>query len=459
LSDLKKYNNLLTDYTELRLHENRTGEIRFLNGDCLSNSRSAVRGASARVFKNNSWGFASIPQSDAASIEKIVKTADYNAAFIGSRMQSKRKIARQLEQFEPVHDFSTKKKRWSSSELLEFIKEIDNYIAQKYPHLKSRSVSMNFLEMQKELLTSEKGHSYSMIPRTHIGVSLFTEQGVEPVDHYKLFGGFGQFEDHFSTPELLFAGIDRLYVELMQKKEAVFARAGECEVILAPELTGLLAHEAIGHTTEADLVIGGSVAGDYLNQQVGSELVSLTDFANTAYGQLCPQPIFVDDEGTIAKDAVIIEKGVLKGFMHNRESAALFDMTATGNARAYTFSDEPLIRMRNTAFLPGKSKIEEMIASVEDGYYLIDRGSGQADATSEFMFGVTFGYEIKNGQIGRAIKETTISGVAFNLLKTVSMASDQMEWANSGLCGKKQSMPTAKAGPAFKCKVHIGGRQ
>ena len=85
-----------------------------------------------------------------------------------------------------------------------------------------------------------------------------------------------------------------------------------------------MAHEAIGHTTEADLVLSGSVAGRLLNQEVASPLVTLVDFAHTAFGEVCPVPVYVDDEGTVAQDVTIIEHGVLKGFMHNKESARLF---------------------------------------------------------------------------------------------------------------------------------------
>ena len=88
---------------------------------------------------------------------------------------------------------------------------------------------------------------------------------------------------------------------------------------------------------------------------------------------------------------MLIKDGILVGYMNNRESAERFNMVPTGNARAYLFSDEPLIRMRNTAVLPGKSKLEDMIASIDDGYYLLDTNNGQADTTGEFMFGVTFG--------------------------------------------------------------------
>ncbi|MGB4008305.1 MAG: metallopeptidase TldD-related protein, partial [Bacillota bacterium] len=122
------------------------------------------------------------------------------------------------------------------------------------------------------------------------------------------------------------------------------------------------------------------------------------------------------------------------------------------------FSDEPLIRMRNTAILPGTDRLDDMIASIDDGYYLIRPSNGQADSTSEFMFGVTLGYEIKNGKIGRAIRDTTISGVAFDMLKTVTMVSPDMKWLSSGMCGKKQPIPVGMGGPAIKCKVTIGGR-
>ena len=223
-------------------------------------------------------------------------------------------------------------------------------------------------------------------------------------------------------------------------------------------MTGMLSHEAVGHTVEADLVLGGSVAGHCLHKQVASEKVTLTDFANEAFGQRCPLPVFVDDEGTAAKDVTLIKDGILTGYMNNRESAQHFGMEPCGNARAWLFSDEPLIRMRNTSVHPGTDKLEDMIASIDDGYYLIDSGNGQADTTGEFMFGVTMGYEIKNGKLGKALLDTTISGVAFEMLKTVDMVGDQVVWSSSGFCGKKQPMPVGMGGPALRCKVMIGGR-
>ena len=157
-------------------------------------------------------------------------------------------------------------------------------------------------------------------------------------------------------------------------------------------------------------------------------------------------------------DTVIIEDGSLKSFMHNKDSARHFDTKPTGNARAYAFSDEPLIRMRNTAIRPGKSSLDEMISSIDDGYYLMKSSKGQADSTSEFIFGVPLGYEIKGGKLGNSIKDTTISGVAFDVLKTIDMISSDMTWSAGGMCGKKQWIPVGMGGPAIKCKVNIGGR-
>jgi TldD protein len=195
-----------------------------------------------------------------------------------------------------------------------------------------------------------------------------------------------------------------------------------------------------------------------LNKQVASELISIVDYAHTAFGEQAPLPVYLDDEGVQAKDAVLIENGILKGYMHDRKSAEHYSVEPCGNARGWSFSDEPLIRMRNTAVLPGKDKLEDMIASVDDGYYLLSTGNGQADLTGEFMFGINMGYEIKNGKLGRAILDTTVSGVAFEMMKTVSMVSDKVKWASSGTCGKKQRMAVSMGGPAIKCEIAIGGR-
>jgi len=455
--DLSRFRKEFTEYTELRVQENRTTNISLVNGNVMGNSTSAKSGVSARVNKNGNWGFASNPVISDEAIEKVILAATENAAFLGTK-QSKGKKDFASRPFSAEKSFYTNKDKADQKFKIGFLKKIDDYITGKYPDLTSRTLVISGLEMEKNLITSDGSSSYSMIPKYHIYAILNKTVDGENYEIFKLFGDRGQFEDIFKAPEDLFSGIDEAYKHLIDKTNGVHPNAGMKDVILDAKLAGILAHEAIGHTTEADLVQGGSVAGDLLNKEIASPLISLVDYANEFKGKTCPVPVYIDDEGVKAEDQVIIENGILKGYMHNKESAKHFGYGLTGNARAYDFSDEPLIRMRNTVIIPGKSKLADMIATIDDGYYLVQSSNGQADATSEFMFGITLGYEIKNGKLGKAIKDTTISGVAVDVLKSVTMVSDDMVWDCSGMCGKKQPMPVGMGGPAIKCKVNIGGK-
>ncbi len=455
--DLKQYANFFQEYTELRAQENKSNQIAIINGDINTNIKQIKSGISARVNKNGYWGFASNPLLTENEIQNVIERATGNALFLSSKGK-KKDIRLPVRNGNLRNDFSTQNSLKPQSEIIEFLMKLDEYIKTNCKDLSSRSIALQTLDMEKSLLTSEGSTSYSLIPRSIIYINMTITKDGAPIELRDNFGGFGQFEDVFKFPKGLFKGIDEQYTHLQAKANGIYAKAGIQEVILDANITGVLAHEAIGHTTEADLVLGGSVAGDLLNKSVASELITLVDFANTAFGKLCPVPVFMDDEGTKAEDCVIIKAGVLKRFMHNKESAAIFGHELTGNARAYEFSDEPLIRMRNTAILPGKSKLDEMIASIDDGYYLMKSNNGQADSTSEFMFGIVQGYEIKNGKIGKAIRDMTISGVAVDVLKSVTMVSDNLIWTCWGMCGKKQWIPVGMGGPAIKCKVNIGGK-
>ncbi len=448
----------LSGYVELRLQENRNGSIVLLNGDLVSNSKQIRGGISARSFYQGCWGFSSYSQADESAISKVIKLASENAKLLGTRAPG---YVDNLvpSGFSGEYDYTTQRASVSSAQRIEYVQEVDAYIAKNHPRLLARRVMLRTEDIEKQLSSNSGSACYSMTPRTSLYTFLTTENGrSEPIDMFEAFSERGQFEDCLDDPASLYPAIDNLVEHLMNKAEAVPPRAGLHEVILAGELTGMLAHEAVGHTTEADLVRGGSVAGDLVDQKVASSLVSMVDFAHSMDGKLLQVPVHIDDEGVEAVDATLIDNGILKGFMHNRESAAFYESLVTGNSRAFTFADEPLIRMRNTAVLPGNDRLEDMIASVEDGYYLMKTGNGQADSTSEFMFAVTSGYEIKNGQLGRSIEDTTISGVAFDMLKTVDMLSSDMSWNCSGYCGKKQIIPVSMGGPAMKCKINMGGQ-
>lgn len=458
MSDIKELLSGASGHTEIRTQTSRSRRAAMVGGSLVSNVSSKSSGTCARVYKNGVWGFASESGDDPFAAERLFRAAAENAELLNSRKPKNRSP---LVNAVPCEYIEKKKyKDAEQKELVDFARAIDAHIAEKYPALAARSVSVMTHCIEKTLRTSEGTYAYQLFPRTYAVVSMSAE--TSDGDTVELFdilgGGEGSFCEYYSDPALLNEQINGLYNELMLKKEGIFPEAGEKLCIIDSAIAGMIAHEAVGHTTEADLVMAGSVAATSLGRQVASPLVSLTDFAHTAFGEKACLPVYVDDEGTECTDAVIIKDGILVGYMNNLESALYYGMTPCGNARAYAFSDEPLIRMRNTAIHPGKDKLEDMIASVEDGYYLTRTQNGQADTTGEFMFGITMGYEIRGGKLGRALRDTTISGVAFNMLKTVDMLSDKVTWDFAGYCGKKQPMPVSMGGPAVRCKVNIGGR-
>ncbi len=444
-------------HTELRAHENRNRRVVLLQGNLVANNRSEVSGISARVNKNGMYGFSSSCEYSEAKAEAVLRAATENAIFLDKKQHRQDQnipavTPGYIQINKTIVDVEQKR-------VIEVCSDIDTYILKNYPNLLSRSVVYAEDSTEKIIYTSDGKNGHVTSPRCYIYVTLSAQStNGTPIELYKVFGGFGCFDDSFKDIEYIFNGINKLYDSLMKKKEGIYPEAGYKTVILGGMMTGMLSHEAVGHTVEADLVKGGSVAGPALNKMIASPKVNMIDFAHTALGKQAPLPVYLDDEGIEARDVELIKDGILTGYMNNRETALQFGMEPAGNARAWGFSDEPLIRMRNTAILPGTDKLEDLIASVDNGYYLIDSNNGQADLTGEFMFGVCEGYEIKNGKIGRALLNTTVSGVAFNMLKTVDMISDSMVWVGSGFCGKKQMIPVGMGGPAIRCKIMIGGR-
>ena len=443
--------------TVLRGHENRNRRVVLLKGNVVQNSRSEARGISARVNRNGTFGFASIAEYTPEAAARVIQAATENAVFLAKH--SGRDIALPPSPGSGTIPLNAEIADTEQKAIIELCQTVDRYVEAHCPDLTSRTVVYTEDSQDRFVYSSDAFSGHLVTPRCYLYVMMTGEskEGV-PVEQFKAFGGFGSFADNFSNPEQMYPEIDGLYQRLMDKREGVYAQAGYKTVILGGMMGGMLAHEAVGHTVEADLVAGGSVAGPNLNKQVASELVNMVDFAHTYEGQRAPLPVYLDDEGIRADDQELIRNGILTGYMNDRESAERYHMVPKGNARGWTFSDEPIIRMRNTCILPGKNTVEELIASVDDGYYLIESGNGQADLTGEFMFGVTCGYEIKNGKLGKALLDTTVTGVAFEMLKTVDMISDKVEWSSSGFCGKKQPMAVGMGGPHMRCKIMIGGR-
>ena len=396
--------------TELRAQRNLTRRVVLRAGSLIQNERRDLKGVGARAYRDGVYGFSSAAELTEGAVKAVLERATENAALLA------RRAGRGLPDLPPIAR-AVRPRDEETEDLpqkyyVDYLRALDSYIVGKYPSLESRNLVAYVDSMEKQLTTSDGYVSHTFQPRGYVYIFLTVkDKDGLPVEVFEPVGGSGGFAARFSDPALLYPLVDKLYEMARQKAEGVHARAGERDVILSGELAGILAHEAVGHTVEADLVLGGSVAGPMLTKQVASPLVSMTDFAHSAFGEAAPLPVFVDDEGVAAQDAPLIREGILTGFMHSRQSAQHFGAEPLGNARAWSFRDEPLIRMRNTAVHPGRDRLQDTIAAIDDGYYLIHTGNGQADSTGEFMFGITMGYEIKGGKVGRAI-DTTISGVA-----------------------------------------------
>jgi TldD protein len=458
LDRLERHAKSLDGYTELRWHANHAVRLAMRKGALLQNTEAHEGGVSARCHRSGAFGFASRPGDGDSAIAAALADARGNAALYERAAGVQ---AAQLPQTPPgagVYDYRSKRPPLSAGERIDLLRGLDEAIARKYPGLLNTDLVLASLAVEKALVTSEGASTYSYVPRTVLFFTLSLQANDGPVELYDVVAGLGDLQDQGFQGERLMERVDALYDELRQKAEGTHCEAGTHDVVLDSHVAGILAHEAIGHTCEADSVLSGSVAGDWVGRQVASEKITLGDFGGRGPDGQSDFAIHVDDEGTPCRDVTIIENGVLRGFLHNKDTARQLGAEPTGNARAYAFADEPLVRMRNTAILPGSDRLEDMIAAVDRGYYLTRSNNGQADWTSEFMFGITQGYEIKGGKLGRAIRDTTISGVAFDMLKTVTHVGDTLAWLPSAWCGKKQMIQVGMAGPAIKCRITIGGQ-
>jgi TldD protein len=445
-----------SSYSETRRHELRKSRMLMVDGNLVSNIRSVEAGACARVYEGGYWGFASSSTTGEAGAREVTELARRNARAM-AKFGPRRKLELPNGRYRGEHEFKGKA-ALSPGECTERLAQIHAWCAAQFKDLKSTRLMAGDEHHRKHVANSEGSDAVASIQRALCYVTFIGEdERGSPVEVTEFLSGKGHLGDLDWSLESIKPQLESLYGHLQAKRSAVAARGGLATVVMGPQLAGILAHEAMGHPCEADLVLGGAVTGDLVGQQVASELVTMVDFAHTYEGEETVIPVYCDDEGTPARDAVLIKEGRLTEFMNSLETAARLGIKPTGSARAYAPNDEPLVRMRNTAILPGASKLQDMIAGIEDGYLLLRTGNGQADSTTEFMFAISLGYEVKGGKLGRAIRDTTISGSAIKVLQSVDAVSNDMHWNSGGYCGKKQPMVVSMGGPAIRARVHMGG--
>lgn len=414
-----------------------------------------------RVFQQGSWGFAAMPSRDSNARNAMLKEARRNAEFLAGRNGADEACSLSPSSSgnrdNPIRDGHANCA--TDADLNDYLRQLDASLKALCGCDVRRNVVLRLLDENKRLETSDRKRVESAGSFAILTITLRLERGGQSVTVRERFGGAGSFERHFGCGEGGARSIvlDPMLEKLRRKAAGRRAEEGMQTVVLAPEVAGVLTHEALGHALEADIVRGGAFTAGKLGRSIASDRVTVVDFAHHANGGLCPVPLFTDDEGNDTVDACLVEHGILKGFLHNKQSSMELGGIAAGNARASTYAGVPLIRMRNTAIMPGTDSAADLIASVDNGYYLEKAGNGQSDTGGEFTFSIVRGREIRNGTLGQAIRDTGITGNAADVLNSIDMVADDLQWCAPTICSKGQSLPVGIGGPTIRCHVRIGG--
>lgn len=448
-------------YVELRYHDRHTHGVRVEQGRLETAQIDRRRGVGVRVLEDGTFGFASTSRTDAASIRAAIERA--RAAARGSRPFRREAVPAlapaTLAEGRFVDPAFEELQRLPLEQKVGLAIDMEARARRGSAALRSASCRYTEIFEEKAIVTSDGADAEVRLVRPEFVVGAVAERDGELRRASESIGVTGSWECLFrrSRPEALADKAARTAVDLLG---AGYPEGGRATVILSPALVGLLAHEAIGHTVEADFVRAGSVAQGKIGTRVASELVTLVDSGESEHVAGAGGTLPVDDEGVPTQRTVVIQDGVLVSYLHNRESAARFGVEPTGNARAWEFADEPLIRMRNTYVEPGEATLEELIEGVEDGFLLEGPEGGQADATGEFMFGVQEARRIRGGKLAELVRGVTISGIAFDVLRTVDGVSREFCWdLGAGYCGKIQPAKVDAGGPWLRCRAVLGGRQ
>ncbi|NTV89595.1 MAG: TldD/PmbA family protein [Clostridiales bacterium] len=240
--------------------------------------------------------------------------------------------------------------------------------------------------------------------------------------------------------------------------DAETAEPGEYEVICAPDITGLIAHEAFGHGVEMDMFVKGRAKGaEYIGKKVASDITVMHDGAAAAKHV---SSYYFDDEGTLGTDTVVIRNGILQAGISDLLSAIRLGSAPTGNGKRESFERKAYSRMTNTFFEAGNYALEDMLASVRKGYLLEGLYSGMEDPKNWGIQCIAMlGREIADGKLtGRLISPVIMTGFVPDLLQSISMVSGKVELEGAGFCGKghKEYVKTASGGPYIKAKVRLG---
>jgi len=281
---------------------------------------------------------------------------------------------------------------------------------------------------------------------TFLSMGVVVEKDGRLESGYEVIGGTRGDEIIKDKDPFLLA--ERVLKRAITSLSALPAPAGVMDVVISGEAGGTMIHEACGHGLEADIVRKeGSVYADKIGEEVASPLVTLIDDGSLSG---LGGSIGFDDEGTPPKRTVLIEKGVLKGYLTDRLSSKLMNLPLTGNGRREGFEDYPIPRMTNTFLEPGDHDFDEIVSSVDNGLLVLRMGGGEVNSTDgNFVFRVNEGYLIEKGKIGKPVRGALLIGNGPQVLKNVKMVGKDLIF-DVGMCGKDgQSVPVGDGQPTL----------
>mgnify|MGYP003331371858 CR=1 FL=1 len=341
---------------------------------------------------------------------------------------------------------------------VKLLETIDAYARQKDARVRQVTASLAASWQVVEIVRPD-GETYRDIrPLVRVNVSVVAGQGDRQESGSHGYGGREGY-DHFIQTNAWHDAVDQAVRQALINLDSVPAPAGEMDVVLGPGWPGVMLHEAVGHGLEGDFNRKQTSAfAGLMGKQVAAKGVTVVDDGTMSDRR---GSLSIDDEGTPTNRTVLIEDGILVGYMQDRQNARLMNMKPTGNGRRESHAHVPMPRMTNTYMISGGRDPAEILASVKNGIYAVNFGGGQVDITSgKYVFQVTEAYKIENGKLGAPLKGAMLIGNGPTDLHRITMIGNDLKLDTGiGTCGKNgQGVPVGVGQPTLRMdRITVGG--
>lgn len=347
-----------------------------------------------------------------------------------------------------LHTFENPLQSWDSAKKIQLLQSI-NQIARAKNYVTNVIASINLEYDQIYLARSDERHFSDIRPLIHLSITVIVSKDGKM--ERAAAGGGGRYSLDYFSLEMISSYIEKAYVQAQLKLEARPAPSGEMPVVLGNGWAGVILHEAVGHGLEGDFNRKGSSAfSGKIGQQVASKGVTVIDEGCISDRR---GSMNIDDEGNPSSRTVLIEDGILKGYLFDELNARLMNTQSTGNGRRESYASNPIPRMTNTYMLGGTSTPEEIIASVDYGLFAENFEGGQVDITSgQFVFNASVAWVIEKGKLAYPVKGCALVGNGPECLQHVTMIGNDLALDSGvGVCGKDgQSVPVGVGQPTIR---------